>query len=223
MDKQYIDRYLVIDRYLAGDLADSEQADFEERLVWDQALIEELDLAEKLRDGIRASADQDEPGNTAPRSVPSRGVAWNRPFAMAASFLIGVMATAFLLNQPGVSPGDSNISTTVYPLDVLRGSGAQVVPVDPDGITVLLVAVANPDATYNVNLRASGDRSVIWSKAGMVASFANSVAISIHGSVIPPGEYELSLEFVLDPDSGTPPPSASSDTRIIPFETVLSN
>jgi len=52
MDKQYIRTHLVVDRYLQGALSAREVAEFEERLTWDEELLDELDLAEHLRGAV---------------------------------------------------------------------------------------------------------------------------------------------------------------------------
>ncbi len=58
MDRNYMNLHLVVDRYLQGTLQDDEKTEFEERLLWDEELMDELDLAERLREGLRASAEQ---------------------------------------------------------------------------------------------------------------------------------------------------------------------
>ena len=56
METDYIKMHMVIERYVQGKLSDDEVVAFEERLVWDKALQEEVDLAEAMRDWLRESA-----------------------------------------------------------------------------------------------------------------------------------------------------------------------
>ena len=61
MDKKYIERHGMVDRYLQGTLPESEVAGFEERLTWDQELLDEVELAERLRAGLRGATGEDRP------------------------------------------------------------------------------------------------------------------------------------------------------------------
>ena len=56
MDSNYIEQHLLIDRYLQGTLKEGENDAFEERMVWDKDLVDEVDLARQLREGLRAAA-----------------------------------------------------------------------------------------------------------------------------------------------------------------------
>ena len=56
MDRNYINQHLLVDRYLNNSLDQAELDAFEERLVWDRELIDEVELAERLRDGLKRAA-----------------------------------------------------------------------------------------------------------------------------------------------------------------------
>ena len=58
MEIDYIKSHMVIERYVQGKLTDDEDAEFEERLVWDQELQDEVELAETLRSWLHASAKE---------------------------------------------------------------------------------------------------------------------------------------------------------------------
>jgi hypothetical protein len=101
--------HLAVDRYLQGTLDERDQAAFEERLLWDQTLIDELDLAERLREGLRASSADDlyeiAAGTSGFRERFFR--MWSMPqYAAAAAFFLGVgLASMFAMNLP--APDDS--------------------------------------------------------------------------------------------------------------------
>ena len=103
MDENHIKRHLVVDRYLQGTLSKGEAAEFEERLVWDRELIDELDLAERLRAGLREAIGGKGYAAAAGRvsigdwlstlfSVPQ--------YAAAASFVLAATLTAGVLLSP---------------------------------------------------------------------------------------------------------------------------
>ena len=212
MDRNYIDRYLVIDRYLAGDLAESEVTDFEERLVWDKELIEELDLAATLRDGLRASAEQTPAGATPTLSPMRRAMASTR-LAIAASFAVGALATSVFFNQPAIMVSDNNASTSVVPLDLLRGSAEQEIAVSPAAMIVLMVAADGDRASYRVSVRQRESSDIIWVQDGLKPGYTESLAVGVQGALLPPGSYILSV-YSSDDDSHVL-------LRDIPFKTVL--
>ena len=83
MDRQFIETHAVIERYLQGKLPPDEQEAFEEAYLGDPELLEELELAEKLKQGL---ADLNAKNAIAdPRSRP-----WTSYYAMAASVLLAV-------------------------------------------------------------------------------------------------------------------------------------
>ena len=126
MDRKYIDMHLVIDRYLQESLAEGEKADFEERLVWDQELIDELDLAERLREGLRMSvADDKYTARHGNLGIAARlSGLWSVPeYAAAASFLLAVTLTAAMLLLI-TSAASSRLVTTTLGIMRRKSTGA---------------------------------------------------------------------------------------------------
>ena len=90
MDKAELQMMQLVDRYIAGQLDDEELVRFEERLVWDEALQDDVFLAEQLRKGLRALPlevveSQLAGGGPGPTTPSSSGPARTRPTAAAAS------------------------------------------------------------------------------------------------------------------------------------------
>ena len=102
MDTNYIKMHLVIDRYVQGKLTDDELPEFEERLVWDQDLQEQVELAETMRDWLRASVEENR-CSIPPKRHP---LGWFADvivapgYAAAASFVLGVLITSAALIYP---------------------------------------------------------------------------------------------------------------------------
>src|SRR5262245_41628226 len=87
MDRQYIRDNDVIERYLKGALTADEETDFEESYLGDAELLNEIEAAERLRDGIKRL---DAAGGLA-RSRPRFGQMLASPrYAMAATVLLAV-------------------------------------------------------------------------------------------------------------------------------------
>ena len=188
MDRNYIDRYLVVDRFLSGDLTDSEVADFEERLVWDRELIDEVDLAASLREGMRASADA--AASAAPAPQPGRPPVFGR-MAIAASFAAGILATSLFFNQALIPVSTDLASTQVVPLELLRSTDMQQIAVDPNGVTVLMVAVGDVSGEFAVELFSEGDSRAIWSQSGLTVGYLASLAVGVPGELLQPDNYVL--------------------------------
>jgi hypothetical protein len=210
MDEKYIALHLVVDRYLQGTLSGGEVAEFEERLTWDQALIDELDLAERLRDGLREATGEDSYTVAAARagigdwlsnlfSVPQ--------YAAAASFALAIALTAgVLLNPFGAVRGTGGFQATpteIIPLVVVRGGTASPVVFSAGTQLVLLVDVTGSHASYRVTIRA--DRpgaSPFWTQDEMLPTYLDSLAVSMPGGLLEAGPYVLTVEGVSTSDDG---------------------
>ena len=209
MDKKYI-LDLVVDRYLQGTLSEGEVAEFEERLTWDQELIDELDLAERFRDGLREATGEDSCTVTADRagiggwlsnlfSVPQ--------YAAAASFALAVTLTAgVLLNPFGAgrsTDGFQATPTEIVPLVVVRGAPATPVVFSAGTQLVLLVDVTGSHASYRVTIRADQPgASPFWTQDDMLPTYLESLAVSMPGDLLEAGPYLLTIEGASTPDDG---------------------
>jgi hypothetical protein len=209
MDRNYIEQHLLVDRYIQGRLEGSEQEAFEERLVWDQSLLEDVQLAEHLRDGLKeASAVQanaaDPPGFDLVAAVA--GLFAVPQFAAAASFLLAVTLTIGVLTSPFVNLGQSGapaLQTDIVPLFTTRSEDAPEIAVDSDAWTVLLVDVMGDYATYRVTLRKDDPgASPVWMQDGLMPTYPESLAVGMPGSALAAGRYVLTIEGAVTSDAG---------------------
>jgi len=210
MNQEYIELHLVVDRYLQGSLSGGEVAAFEERLTWDRELIDELDLAERLRDGLRRATAEESYRVAAGRvgivdwlsnlfSIPQ--------YAAAASFAVAVALTAgVLLNPLGAgreTDGFQATRTEIIPLVVMRGGTASPVVFSPGSQLVLLVDVTGDHASYRVTIRA--DRpgaSPFWTRDDMQPSYLEALAVSLPGGLLKAGPHVLTVEGASAPVDG---------------------
>src|SRR5262245_23426824 len=108
MDRRQIRDEQVIERYLKGALTAAEEQEFEEAYLADPQLLEELELAERLRDGLKESSRT---GVAVGRASPRRrwrDVVASPRYGIAASLVAAaaLVSTAVLLVQlQGVRPG----------------------------------------------------------------------------------------------------------------------
>ncbi len=228
MDRKYIDMHLLTDRYLQGTLAEGEKAEFEERLVWDRELIDELDLAERLREGLQESVADDKytasHGNFGIVARLSDVLAVPR-YAAAASFLLALTLTAGVLLNPFMPGGGYQANqatpTEIVPLLVVRSATVQTIGVNENAWTVLLVDVTGTYDTYRVTVRKDeSGAEPIWMQDELLPTYPDALAVGMPGSALAAGRYVLSLEGVRDSATGV---KTYEHIQNILFETALAD
>jgi hypothetical protein len=204
MDRQYIRDHQVIERYLSGTLTADEEQAFEEAYLGDQELLDQVQAAERLREGIK---ELDRAGGLERLRTPARWRQWlaSPRYAAAASVLLAVsVGFSTMLYRENVdlrATGSSQASerTRLVRLEVVRSGGdpREILAPELDERTVLqLDAGAVAYDTYRGTvMRRDGDRSeTIWSRADLVAESDETVLIGVPGRALPPGDYEARLE-----------------------------
>lgn len=221
MQRTYIDRHLLIDRYLLGDLTESEQTEFEERLVWDTELIDEVELAERLREGLRQTAASTETEVAAPGLIEKLSYLMARPqYAAAASFLLAIGLTLAFLQNPLPIDRDrpeAFATTEIVPIVVLRSSAVQKIAVNEDSWTVLLVDTVRDFDSYRISVRRDADGAEpVWTDDDAVATHLGGLAVGMPGHTLSPGRYVIELDGVRESDD-----TVSYDPlRTIVFEAI---
>ena len=219
MDTNYIDMHLLTDRYLQGTLADGEKAEFEERLVWDQELIDELDLAERLRDGLRESMANDR-YTVSPGTAGMVGRLFDLlavpQYAAVASFVLGVTLTVGVSLSPLMpDPDDQVLEATATPTEInpvmpdpddqvleATATPTEINPVMPDPDDQVLEATATPTEINPV--MPDPDNQVL-------AATATPTEIIPRTRIIPPIEFGLFIAVLRSP----PMPVTPTDTTIL--------
>ena len=202
MDRNYIDMHLLTDRYLRGDLAEDEKAEFEERLVWDQELIDELDLAERLRGGLRKSVSD----NSYSVSNLNSGIVGRLSdvlaipqYAAAASFLLAVTLTVGVLLNP-LMPNLGNRDfdaphVEIIPLLTVRGTSVQPVIFHKGTTTILLVDAVGDYDSYRVTVSKDGPvAEPVWTQDQLLPTYPDSLAVNIPGDLLKAGRHILTVE-----------------------------
>ena len=205
MDRQYIRDAAVIERYLHGRLTPQEEEAFEEAYLADPALLEEIQLAEKLRDGLR-ELPQSEHG-----AAPARRPRWleltgSPRYGLAASLLAGlaVLASAslYLENQTlksGAGAPAAAGNVRLLPLVAVRGAGDPNVNAAPRGeeTTVLLLDAGFTDYDrYRAMLvrRNGAAGTELLRVDDLVPSYEGLLALGVPARLLEAGSYEVRLE-----------------------------
>lgn len=228
MDSNYIEQHLLIDRYLQGTLKEGEKDAFEERMVWDKDLVDQVDLAEHLREGLRAAATARE-YVAEPRgfnlAALVTGILTVPQYAAAAASALAVMLTAGVLLNPSVNIGGSQgttaMQTDIVPLLAVRSGSVQTIDVDQNAWTVLLVDVMGDHTSYRVTVRKDeAGAEPIWVQDGLMPTYPDALAVGMPGNTLDAGSYVLSLEGVIDADSDE---KTYEHIQNIAFETETAN
>jgi hypothetical protein len=205
MDRQYIRDNQVIERYLSGALTADEEQAFEETYLGDAEILDQIEAAERLRDGIKELGNAGDLERSRPRPRPR----WQRFFASpqyaaAASLLLvvslGLSTTWYreIRNLRESSFTETSAITRAVALDAVRGGdGSSIVAPEPDEFTVLLLdtGVVAYDTYRAVLTRRDGDRSEeIFNRADLVPQLGGTILIGVPGRALRPGTYEARLE-----------------------------
>ena len=222
MDRNYIEQHLLVDRYIQGKLEQSEQEAFEERLVWDPALVEEVELAEHLRSGLQdASAAQAARAPGFDLAAFVSGLFAVPQFAAAASFLLAVTLSVAVLTSPLVDLGSPSevpeLQTDIVPLFATRSEDAMAITVDSGAWTVLLVDVMGDYPAYRVTVhRDEAGSEPVWMQDGLQPTYPESLAVGMPGSALAAGRYVLTIEGAMVAGDGD---TVYERVQDIPFET----
>lgn len=200
MDRQYIRDNQVIERYLSGALTADEEQAFEEAYLGDPELLDDLQAAERLREGIK---ELDHAGRLERLRPPGRGRPWfaSPQYAAAASVLFAVsLGFSAMLYRENITLRQDDLllgsaTTRLVGLEAVRGGNAlELSAPAPDELTVLqLDAGVVAYDTYRGVLTRGPD--TIWSRADLVMRSDGTILIGpVPPRALLPGNYEARLE-----------------------------
>lgn len=204
MEKDYLDKNLLVERYLRGELSAEEQTAFEEALLSSAELVDQLESAELLQKGLRDVANLEQQHSVVP-TTSRFATLFNSPrYAMAASFmlLVSLGVSGTLLYQRG-SLGVPVMSTQIVPLVTVRGA-----PGD-QAVNTLRVAKGNeqtvlmldpgfePYTHYRATiyrLKAGKEPARVVQVDGLKPGYEEMLALSLSSRGWQPGDYEVAIE-----------------------------
>jgi len=203
MDRQYIRDNEVIERYLSGALTADEEQAFEEAYLGDPELLDQVQAAERLREGIK---ELDGAGRLGRVRSPARWRQWLAApqYAVAASVLLAVsLGFSTMLYRENITLRQSDlaqvsVSARLIPLEAVRGGNPVILSAPASDVATLLQLNAGLDAydTYRgVLTRIGAGSETIWRRADLAASSDGTVLIGpISARALRPGTYEAKLD-----------------------------
>jgi len=206
MDRHYIRDNQVIERYLSGALTADEEQAFEEVYLGDAEILDQLQTAERLRDGLKEADAAGRLERLRP-PAPWRQFWTSQRYATAASVLLAVsLGFSTVLYRENSNLREHSLSSTstasrFIALESVRGGNAATIAApEQDEWTVLLLD-AGVDAydTYRAMLTRDDDAQSeqIWSRADLVPQLGGAIFL-VPGRVLRPGTYEARLEGRMD-------------------------
>lgn len=209
MDREYIKDHQVVERYLQGRLTAEERVAFEELFLSSNELLDELEAAERLQQGLRDLAIIDQAGVTESQPVARRSLFHSPAYAMAASFLLVVTLgiSGVLYQRLGelsvTSPVAGTIPTQIVPLIAVRSAPGG----DPVNVLQLtheaqnFVLMVDPGFTEYSHYRTTvlrmdeqGTQTRVWQLDGMRPGYEDMLAVSLPAAILIPGDYEVEVE-----------------------------
>jgi hypothetical protein len=200
MDRRQIHDAQLIERYLAGRLSPAEEQSLEEAYLADPALLEEIQLAERMRSGFKDLATESAPRPA--RAAGWRSIAASPRYGLAASFVAAVAFAAagglYLQNMElkSAGAGQSGASAArVLDLVTVRGAGGTNAVTAPaaNEWTVLRLDTAFADYdVFSAALLRAGTVDELVHVDGLAAS-DGLVSFGLPGSALPVGSYEIRL------------------------------
>ncbi|MDH3645452.1 MAG: hypothetical protein OER80_01630 [Gammaproteobacteria bacterium] len=207
MNSDQIESQQIVERYLRNELDTTETEQFENRLLWDTEMQDQLVLSQRLREGMRDVADRQ------PSPVSSRRWSFleSPVYAAAASVLLAVTTFGWLFTWLGSDSGDamrSQASGRVFSLDIMRSSPslADLPVVNPGTDAEWVTLLMYPDLDAYPQFRAELARQPgppdtqgigeewqpVWQGAP-TTSGSDTVAVTLQGALLEPGVHRLQV------------------------------
>lgn len=209
MDQDHIKNELLIERYLQDQLSPGEEAAFEEAFLGSPDLLDELEAAEKLKQGLRDISVLEKSRAAEPRKSWVPSLFQSPQWAMAASFLLLVSfaTTGVLYQRVGEleALGGTIVATgaQIVPLVTVRGTpGADpvnTIELGPDhGTFVLMLDPGFETYSYfRATLLPMGSvsaKDVVFQADRLTPGYEEMLALSVPASLLTPGDFEVRVE-----------------------------
>jgi len=201
MERQYIEEHSVIERYLQGKLAPDEQAAFEEAYLADPDLLEQVELAERLKEGLEALdaakelSQQKRGGLMRKFASPQYAAAASILLLISIAFSAGLYRENVALRS-GVSFGGGTPVTRLEPLITVRGTSANTIAVPAENVQIVLLVdpgLGNYDS-FRARVTRIDPPELVAERTDLEPGYEDYLAVAVPGRLLTPGEYEVVIE-----------------------------
>ena len=211
MDEKYTKEDMLVERYLEGKLTAEQTASFEEQFLSSDELLNELEAAERLGQGLHDVSALENAHVTKKLTSNVVSLFQSPRYAMAASFMLLVslsVSSVLLQKNAHLSEFDSNqaVPSEIIPLVSVRGAAGNELNTLPLGDTpkqfvLMLDPGFEPYSHYRATvyrLDTAKEPAMLWQVDEMLPGYEDMLALSLPSSVLSTGDYEIQLEGWLD-------------------------
>ena len=211
MNHAEIDEREIVEHYVAGKLTAQDAARFEEHYLGCPTCIRAIEDAERLKRGLETVAAQD---LAARRSILA--AAWRNLRSRPGAILVPALLLAILLpvfawqraleldteleaaRRELAEERRPRINTPILTVVPTRAGEQPVQQIsmapEPEWVVLAIELGDTAEPLYHVRLLASADNAVVWESPSLEPSYRGTLTFSLFSSLLPPGEYVLSLE-----------------------------
>jgi len=204
---KYSSENMLIERYLEGRLSDEEAAAFEQQFLSSDELLDELEAAELLGQGLHDISALENARATAKPTSNVISLFQSPRYAMVASFmlLVSLSVSSILLHQNDrLSESGSNwaVPTEIIPLVSVRGvAGSDLNTLSlgeaPRQFVMMLDPGYEPYSHYRATvygLDPAGESAMLLQVDEMIPGYEDMLALTVSSSILNPGNFEIKLE-----------------------------
>ncbi|MBT8047536.1 MAG: hypothetical protein HKN57_07295 [Xanthomonadales bacterium] len=207
MDEKYTNENMLIERYLEGALSIEEQQAFEEQFLSSGELLDQLEAAERLQQGMHDVMAVQKAH--IPEKATSRVAAFMRTphYAIAASILVlFAVGLSGALMQENARLTEINtdrvVPTEIIPLVTVRsasdsGLNTLVLGDSARQFVMMLDPGFESFSHYRATvyqLKRTGKPAMLWQVDEMLPGYEDMLALAVPSSFLEPGDYQIQLE-----------------------------
>ena len=218
MNREYIEKNQIVDRYLLGALDQQEQEEFEEFYFHNPDIIGELEVGDKMIEGFKAAREQGAlPRSFTPKAPGATEQRWGSfavPYSMAASVLLAISlffnATFY---REATEQGAATESLETKLAQAFSPQGSRIVGLDrtrsfdsapssyisisqePEWFVLRLALDAEEAAYEDLTASLINDAGeTVWQEPVVSNYSDDSVTISLHSSQMSARDYVVRIE-----------------------------
>jgi hypothetical protein len=236
MDRAFIEKHQVVERYLAGKLPFKAVQDFEKFCRENPELLDELELPERLNAGLRLlEASGRPPAPPGPEETERPQVQWWRRIEVTAGLAALSLVALICLWVLGIKLAERGDRIRQLELQVQHGSlqapsrrrtitaTPSAVPTSRIGLTLqlretseLIELVMNVSRTRHSVYRITLDKKDV-ARVGTIQTLLRdsngNLRMIFNNSALRPGDYKLTIEGI--PARGSPTPVGWFNVRVV--------
>lgn len=201
MDRTYIEKHHIAERFVQGKLTGAELAQFEIAMLEDPGIVDDIEYAKGMQAALENCRDDLMPDPATSQTERGDERFWfGRQYAVAASVLLvvsTVLTVSLYLETVELEEAVDRFSTPhpvaqVFRLETMRSNQAWSIDLQGSNTLVLEVDVsALPDSELAVTLAGIGSEFE-WAQSGLRARRDGYIILVL--PVAPPGRYSLTIQ-----------------------------